>query len=133
MTEHLPTYHYGWAVVKMIGALIGVLIVMGLALKGLKKIQGSRGIAPGAIQVIGGVSLGSRRSLLFVKIGSSLYVLGSTESSLTLLKNIDDPEEIRKITEFPSSTPPLSFSQLLRPLFTLKSSPEPFPKPGEKG
>lgn len=133
MTEPLNAYHYGWAVVKMIGALIVVLILLGLALRGLKKVQGFRGITPGSIQVIGGVSLGSRRSLLLVKIGSSLYVLGSTEGSLTLLKSIDDPEEIRKIVELPSSPPPVSFSHLLRPFLTLKSSPEPIPKLGEKG
>ncbi|MFA9558073.1 flagellar biosynthetic protein FliO [Evansella sp. AB-rgal1] len=50
------------------------------------------------IESIGGVPLGSNRSVQIVRVGNKLYVVGVGDS-INLLKEIDDSKEVEKIIE----------------------------------
>ncbi|QKS71426.1 flagellar biosynthetic protein FliO [Paenalkalicoccus suaedae] len=59
------------------------------------------------IQSVGGVGVGTNRSVQLVKVGDRLLVVGVGES-ISLLKEIDDPEEIKAMLKRESQT---SFNQ----------------------
>ncbi|WP_143521264.1 flagellar biosynthetic protein FliO, partial [Pseudomonas sp. 2995-1] len=48
------------------------------------------------IEAVGGVGLGSNRSVQMVRVGGKVYLLGVGES-VNLLKEISNPEEIDKL------------------------------------
>lgn len=83
--------------VKMIfsfGIVIGLLY---LVLYWIKR-NGKSFSKNNVIHSIGGTSVGSNKSVQILKIGNSLYVVGVGED-ITLLKEINDQEEIQSIEE----------------------------------
>jgi flagellar protein FliO/FliZ len=70
----------------------------------------------GSVEMAGGISLGARRSIQFVKIGSSLYLLGVTDQQVNLIHIVHDPEEIESILTSHKSNVQEPFSTILRKL-----------------
>jgi flagellar protein FliO/FliZ len=56
-----------------------------------------------SIRSLGGVPLGTNKSIQIVEIGHSLYVVGVGEN-IQLLQKIDDPEEVAYVTELLTSS-----------------------------
>lgn len=88
---------YGWALVKMLGGVVLVLILAVTALKLVKMLHRNTIMEQGALKFLGGMALGPRKYLVLVRVGSRLLLLGMTDHSLTHLCTIDDPEEIGRI------------------------------------
>ncbi len=83
--------------VKVLILLAAVIVLIWVCLKLLRRAMGMRDGSRG-IQVTGGVSLGARRSIQFLRIGGSLYMIGVTDHHISLLDTIDNPEQIERIT-----------------------------------
>lgn len=87
-----------WDVVKMI---VSTIFVIGLLLFVLKWVQkkGRNFANDGVIENIGGTTIGNQKSIQLVKIGNRVYIVGVGES-VTLLKEIDNEDEIKHLLEF---------------------------------
>jgi len=84
---------------KMTGALIIVLMVMGGVAALVKRFvvdQGGVGGAP-ALRLMGGLRLGPGKSVILVELAGEVLVLGATAKELTLLTRIDDPHRIEQL------------------------------------
>ena len=77
---------------KMTGALITVLIVMGGVAVLVKRFLGNQGGIGGApaLRLMGGLRLGPGKSVILVELAGEVLVLGSTAKELTLLTRVDD-------------------------------------------
>ena len=97
-----PAWGHFLKILLLLVLVIG-LIWVSLAL--LRRVMGLRTGGVRGVVMAGGIPLGQRRSIQFVKIGKMLYLLGVTEHHVSLISSIDDPEEIDKIVRSnPSST-----------------------------
>ncbi|WP_194483515.1 flagellar biosynthetic protein FliO [Psychrobacillus lasiicapitis] len=86
-----------WDYVKMIFALLFVVLL----LFGLLKFVNSRNKTfqhNQLIQNLGGVGVSQGKSVQLLQVGNSLFLVGIGED-ITLLKEIEDPEEIEKLTK----------------------------------
>jgi len=84
---------------KMTGALVTVLVLMGGAAILVKRFVGDqRGIggAP-ALRLMGGLRLGPGKSVILVELAGEVLVLGSTAKELTLLTRVEDPHRIEQL------------------------------------
>lgn len=100
---------------KVIFVLAIVLALVWLTLNGLRRVTRKGGGGLQGVEVVGGLPLGPRRSLLFVKIGSSLHIIGATDHHLSNLGVVSDPAEVALLTEAAGNPNP-PFSDLLRKL-----------------
>jgi len=100
---------------KIVGILAVIIVLIWLTLSVLKRLMGLQKASNG-IELAGGISLGSRRSIQFVKIGSTLYLLGVTDQQVSLINIIRDPQEIESILNSRRATTQEPFSALLRKL-----------------
>ncbi len=84
---------------KMTGALIAVLILMGGAAALVRKYLGGAGGVGGApaLRVVGGLRLGPGKSVILVELAGEVLVLGATAKELTLLTKVDDPHRIEQL------------------------------------
>jgi len=100
---------------KIIVILAVIIVLIWITLSLLKR---SMGLSSGAgkVEMAGGISLGARRSIQFVKIGSALYLLGITDQQVNLIHIVHDPQEIESILTSRRSTAQEPFSALLRKL-----------------
>ncbi|WP_277584173.1 flagellar biosynthetic protein FliO [Psychrobacillus antarcticus] len=83
--------------IKMIFALLFVIAL----LYGLLRFVNSRNKSfqtNQLIQNLGGVGVGQGKSLQLMQVGNSIFLVGIGED-ITLLKEINDPEEIEKLTK----------------------------------
>lgn len=97
---------------KMTGALITVLVLMGGAAILVKRFLGDqRGIggAP-ALRLMGGLRLGPGKSVILVELAGEVLVLGSTAKELTLLTRVDDPHRIEQLRPAGLTLPSLPWS-----------------------
>ncbi|MFJ8063810.1 flagellar biosynthetic protein FliO [Psychrobacillus sp. NPDC096426] len=86
-----------WDYVKMIFALLFVVLL----LYGLLRFVNSRNKTfqhNQLIQNLGGVGVSQGKSVQLLQVGNSLFLVGIGED-ITLLKEIEDPEEIEKLTK----------------------------------
>lgn len=85
--------------IKMTGALLTVLILMGAAAILVKRFLGDqRGIGGGpALRLLGGLRLGPGKSVILVELAGEVLVLGSTAKDLTLLSRVEDPHRIEQL------------------------------------
>jgi len=83
---------------KMAGALIVVLVLMGGAAVLIRRYLGVGGIggAP-ALRVVGGLRLGPGKSVVLVELAGEVLVLGATSKELTLLTKVDDSHRIEQL------------------------------------
>ncbi|MDC3416383.1 flagellar biosynthetic protein FliO [Aquibacillus salsiterrae] len=93
--ENLPSTNLGVDLIKLVAALGFVLGLIYLLLKFLnqknKLVQQNR-----TLENLGGISLGTNKSLQVVKIGSRLYVIGVGDN-VELLSEITDEETIQQL------------------------------------
>ncbi|WP_162297826.1 flagellar biosynthetic protein FliO [Halalkalibacillus sediminis] len=108
--------------VKMIAALALVLGLIYFLLKFLQKrnrlYQQSK-----SLENLGGIALGSNKSVQVVRIGNQYFVVGVGDN-VNLLTPIDDPETIDELTkEQPPSPGSSSFQSLLKSLQNRQKNP----------
>lgn len=108
---------------RMLIVLALVVVLIWLALHLLKRAMGLKGSAVGGIELFGGVSLGPRKSLQFVRVGNSLHLLGATDHHIGLIATIDDPAEVEQILAGTSTSPPDAFANLLKKFTGGKANP----------
>ncbi|GEM_PF-2779286 len=84
---------------KMTGALITVLMVMGGVAVLVKRFLGNQGGIGGApaLRLMGGLRLGPGKSVILVELAGEVLVLGATAKELTLLTRVDDPHRIEQL------------------------------------
>ncbi len=84
---------------KMAGALIAVLLLMGGAAALVKQYLGRPGGIGGApaLGIVGGLRLGPGKSVILVELAGEVLVLGATAKELTLLTKVDDPQRIAQL------------------------------------
>lgn len=102
---------------QFLKVLFFLALVLGLiwfSLAALKRVSRKAGSGIRGVEVVGGLSLGPRRNLLFVKIGSSLHVIGATDHHLSSIAIISDPEEIAMLESGGINANQPSFGALLR-------------------
>lgn len=105
-------------------ALTLVLVLIWATLWAFKRVIGNKFTNPSGLKIIGGIALGTRRSIQLVMIADKLYIIGLTDSNISLIDKIDDPEEIAKI--LPGLTKDVGgevpFAKLLQRIKTNKQS-----------
>lgn len=84
--------------IKMLLALVFVLGLLIFILKFINKRNVSYQ-ANSLVRNVGGISVGSQKSIQVIQIGDSLYVIGVGED-VQLIKEINDPEEIEQLLNF---------------------------------
>ena len=84
---------------KMAGALVGVLIIMGMTLWVAKQIIGQQRINGGTteLRLLGGLRLGPGKAVVLVDLAGEILVLGSTSKELTLLTRVNDPHRVERL------------------------------------
>ena len=99
-----------WDYIKMLIALIFVLVLLIWVLKFISK-KSAHFQQNNIVRNLGGISLGSQKSVQILQIGDALYIVGVGEN-VELLKEINEPEEIEKLLNYynekqalPSSSP----------------------------
>ncbi len=113
----LPENIFSWWHLLKTGAVLAlVLALIWATLWAFKRVTGNKFANPSGLKVIGGIALGTRRSIQLVMIAEKLYVLGLTDSNISLIDKIDDPDEIAKILPSLSkaSSGDLPFAKILQ-------------------
>lgn len=93
-----------------------LVFVIGLIWASLSLLRRAMGIRTGSlsgVEFVGGVPLGPKRSLQFVRVGKVLYLIGATDHHLGLIAKIDDPEIIDGILSQQSGKRPEPFASIL--------------------
>lgn len=91
-----------WSTFAYIGSLLVVfLFVAGLAYAVSRFLGGRMGRAVTAHggRILEHLPLGPNRSVCIVEMGNHIFLLGVTEHSITLLREIEDPEEVEELLE----------------------------------
>lgn len=96
----LPEMGFTASLVQMLAALALVLALV-LALYWLARRflpgQAARGSA-GGLKILGRLALGPRKGLVLVQVGARVLVLGVSEQGVNSLANIDDPQEVARLS-----------------------------------
>jgi len=112
-----------WPLLKLLLLLALVLGLVWVSLTALKKVSGKGAGALKGVEVIGGLPLGPRRSLVFVKIGNKVFIIGATDQNLTSIGILDDPTEVAEIASSNSGTNLPQFKDFLG-RFTKQAYPD---------
>lgn len=102
-----------WPLIKLLLLLALVLGLVWVSLTALKKVSGKGAGTLKGVEVIGGLPLGPRRSLVFVKIGGKVFIVGATDQNLTSIGILDDPAEVAEITSSNSGSNVPQFKDFL--------------------
>lgn len=86
-----------WLFVKMALLLALVVALIWLLLNAMRRISGVRVGGTAGVEILGGIPLGPRRSIQFIRIGRSLYLIGATDHHLSMIDVIKDAEEIEEV------------------------------------
>lgn len=102
-----------WDYVKVLFSLLFVLALLVFVLRFINK-RSVNYQTNSVVRNIGGISVGSQKSVQLLQIGSSLYIIGVGDD-VQLIKEIDDPEEAERLLNiynnkqsFPSNKPYIS-------------------------
>ena len=89
---------------KMAGALVVVLLLMGGALWVVKWFLGHQQTQVGTpeLRLLGGLRLGPGKAVMLVDIAGEVLVLGATSKELTLLTSVKEADRVERLT--PKST-----------------------------
>ena len=85
--------------ISMVLIVIGLLVLFLHFLRKFMFRPLGGGMSGGQFRVIRQFHLGSKKSVTLVRFADRLLLLGVTDSSITTLAEIDDPEEVSKIVE----------------------------------
>jgi flagellar protein FliO/FliZ len=102
-----------WQFIKVLFFLGLILALIWIVLNGLRKVGGRGGGNLQGVEIVGGLPLGPRRSLVFVKVGSAVYIIGATDHHLSSIGEITDPEVVKELTSGERKIVPV-FGDLLR-------------------
>lgn len=83
---------------KVTAVLAVVLALVWLTVGLLKRAMGLKGGALSGVQLLGGLALGQRRALQFIKVAGKVHLLGITDHHISLISTVDDPAEVEKLT-----------------------------------
>jgi len=87
-----------WDYIKMLLTLLFVLVLLIWVLKFISK-KSAHFQQNNIVRNLGGISLGSQKSVQILQIGDTLYVVGVGEN-VELLKEINDSDEIEKLLSY---------------------------------
>lgn len=102
-----------WQMLKVLLVLALVLGLIWVVLSGLRKISGKGMGGLRGVEIVGGLPLGPRRQLLFVKVGSTVRIIGATDHHLSDLGTVSDPADVQAMTASVSNQP-LAFGDLIK-------------------
>jgi flagellar biosynthetic protein FliO len=95
----------GKLAIRAFFSLILVVLLLFALMFGLRWLQ--RHATPGGsqtgptMQVCGALSLGPKKTLQIVQVGKQLLVLGVTDTSISLVTEITDADEIKELEKIP--------------------------------
>jgi flagellar protein FliO/FliZ len=114
-TTTLSTAPVTSPVFGLMQGLVGLVIVVGLiyAVAWVLKKFGPRTRSSGAVQVIGGASVGPREKVVVVRFGHQTLLLGVAPGQVSLLHTADTVDPLEDSTN-PTPTTSLSFVDRLR-------------------
>ena len=98
--------------VALILAVVILLVWVSLSL--LRRTIGLRGGRMSGVELMGGMALGPRRSIQFIRVGEVLYLIGVTDHHLGLIATIDDPQTVKRIIDEQSSPIREPFAALMK-------------------
>ncbi|RMH05427.1 MAG: hypothetical protein D6704_09640 [Nitrospirae bacterium] len=84
---------------KMAGALITVVGLLGgalLVLKRWSRVARSE-LGASSLSVLGGLRLGSGKSIIVLDVAGEILVVGATSQTLTVLTRVEDPDRVRQL------------------------------------
>ncbi len=114
-TESFAWSQPSWGhLVKVVLLLVLVIVLIWVCLGLLKRAMGMRGGGNNGVIMAGGVPLGQRKSIQFIKIGGTLYLIGVTDHNIGLIDTIKDENEIEDIVNIRTPSSNQLFSTLLK-------------------
>lgn len=75
--------------------ILGLAVTLALLVGGLwflKRLQGTRGAAPGALRILGATAVGTREKIVLLGVGGKVLVLGVTPGRINTLHTLDESE-----------------------------------------
>ncbi len=102
-----------WPLVKLLLLLALVLGLVWVSLTALKKVAGKGAGSLKGVEILGGLPLGPRRSLVFVKIAGKVHIIGATDQNLSLIGLIEDPVEVADMSQGGASGTMPQFKDIL--------------------
>lgn len=99
--ESAPPASPGGSLIQM---LLGLAVTLALLIGGLyvlKRLQGARATAPGAMRILGATAVGTREKVVLLGVGKKVLVLGVTPGRISTLHTMD-PDEL------PPPAPPVA-------------------------
>lgn len=113
--SQLPQVISMWTFAKMFLVLAIVLVLIWFILKMLRSMTGLPGTGKVRAELIGGIALGTKRSIQFLRAGNSLLIIGVTDHHISLISKVTDENEIAQIVSpsDPTDTGRISFSRVL--------------------
>lgn len=91
--ESAPPASPGGSLIQM---LLGLAVTLALLIGGLyvlKRLQGARATAPGAMRILGATAVGTREKVVLLGVGKKVLVLGVTPGRISTLHTMD-PDEL---------------------------------------
>ncbi|NQT34123.1 flagellar biosynthetic protein FliO [bacterium] len=99
---------------KVILLLVLVIVLIWVCLGLLRRAMGMRGGGNNGVIMAGGVPLGQRKSIQFIKIGSTLYLVGVTDHHISLIDTVEDEDKIEDIINIRTPSNKQLFSTMLK-------------------
>ncbi|GMU41591.1 MAG: hypothetical protein AMXMBFR23_24570 [Chloroflexota bacterium] len=87
----------------VLGVIWGAVAAMRWYVRRSQGMGGRNGLA--TLEVIETHALGPNRALHLVRLGDRAVLVGATPERITSLLTVDDPEEVRRLSERPEATP----------------------------
>ena len=109
-----------WDFLRMVLILGGVVGLVYIFFFLLKRGLGQKRFENDLIRILGSTSLSGNKALHLIEVGSSIYLVGSAESSVALIAPIEDQESkdhIKLESSRSQSQEQRSFSRVLRDFF----------------
>jgi len=107
-----PSWGQFIKLILLLGVVIALIWISLSLLRRMMGLKGGGGVK--GVELSGGIPLGARKSIQFIKAGKSLYLVGVTDHHVGLISVIDDPDEISSIVQSRNAGSSEPFSRLLR-------------------
>jgi flagellar biosynthetic protein FliO len=92
---------YASYLLQTLATLVGVCVLAAAILYGTRKLGGGR--SSGGLELLGRLPLDARRSIVLVKIGEQVFVIGVAEGGMTKLGELQAKDVKTESTEAPRS------------------------------
>jgi flagellar protein FliO/FliZ len=116
---------YASYLLEMLGTLLVVCALAALVLFGARRLGVGR--ATGGLELLGRLPLDARRSIVLVKVGEKVFVIGTGDGPMTKLGELPAASVPREALEEPRS-----FGSVLARALTRDVPPKPEPEPAKK-